>query len=417
MDRVIEKKRNAKFYRILPFLGLFLLGLLWYSLLADTRRKLNISTERLQIAKVIRAPFQEFIIVDALVQPRKSYYLDIIEAGVVEKIMCEAGAEIEAGDTILKLSNSTLQLDYMSRESQLIELINERQTTQINMRQKEIETLNQLAEIEYLLKKSELHYRRNQQLIQNQQINEDALQESKLLYEYQQKRLELAKSSLTQSNNLHLQQLQQLDASIRRMQRHLRLSESTLNNLYLIAPQSGQLSSLNAQIGEVKQVGENIGQIDQLAGFLVRAKINEHYISRVQEGMQATLSFGEQCYTLKLHKLYPEVNKGVFSADLLFIGESPQTLRRGQSLQIKISLSDAKTATLLPRGAFYQSTGGQWIFVVNPNKGIAERRNIQLGRQNPWYYEIVEGLEPNEKVIISHYELFEEIDLLNLKAN
>ncbi len=415
MDRVIEKKKWTP-RRILTIVGSALLIIfVIYQLLGDNKSKLNVDYEKISIATVKQGAFQEFIAIDGSVQPIKTYYLDIIESGTVEKKFIEDGRRVEEGDTILKLSNTTLQLDYMNRETQMLDLMNERQTTEINMRQNELQSQNQLAEIEYQLKQAERIYQRNHELVKTNMVSQEEFKESKDNYDYQKKRHEIGLRSLRQDTQLREQRIRQLDASIQRMERNLKLSRNTLDNLYIVSPTDGLLSTLRAEIGEAKQVGENIGQIDVLDGFKVRASIDEHYISKVYAGLNGEFEFNSKKYQLVIKKIYPEVQQGEFQVDMEFVDQTPKGIRRGQTLQIRLQLSDAKQALLIPRGGFYQTTGGNWIFVVNGSENLAERRNIRLGRQNPRFYEVLEGLKVGERVVVSSYEGYEDIDNLVIR--
>jgi HlyD family secretion protein len=415
MDRVIAKKKwtTKRIATIVgaSVFGIFALYLMW----GEAKSKLNVETDKISIATVRKGEFQEFIAIDGAVQPIKTFFLDIIEPGTVEKKFMEDGRTVKKGDTILKLTNTTLQLDYMNRETQMMDLMNDRQTTEINMRQTEITTLNQLAEIDYQLKQAERIYKRNEELVKSKMVSQEEYQQSKDNYTFQKRRFELGQRSLNQDVMLRDRRINQLDESIHRMQKNLNLSQNTLNNLYIVSPTDGQLSALRAEIGEAKQAGENIGQIDDLNGFKVRAGIDEHYISKVYVGLKGDFEFNNKLYGLTVKKVYAEVQSGEFQVDLEFDGTIPAGIRRGQTLQIRLQLSDATPAVLIPRGGFYQTTGGNWIFVVNESAGTAERRNIKLGRQNPKYYEVTEGLKTGEKVVVSSYEGYEQIEKLVLK--
>lgn len=412
MDRIIEKKKwtNRKIAYIAG--AIFLLVFVIYQIFGNTGSKLNVEIDKISIATVSVGAFQEFIAIDGTIQPIKTYYLDIIEGGTVEKKFMEDGRKIKKGDTILKLTNTALQLDFMNRETQLYDLMNERQTTETNMRQDEITTLNQMADVEYQLKLADRIYRRNEDLVKSNMVSQEEYKQSKDNYEYQRKRHELSQKALAQNYQLRQQRVGQLDESIRRMQKNVGLSQNTLNNLYVTAPIDGQLSTLKAEIGEAKQVGENIGQIDDLNGFKVRADIDEHYISKVYVGLKGEFELNDKTYQLSIKKVFPEVQNGEFQIDLEFENDIPKGIRRGQTLQIRLQLSDASKAVLIPRSGFFQTTGGNWIFVVNGN--TAERRSIRIGRQNPKFYEVLEGLKVGEKVIISSYEGYERIDKLIL---
>lgn len=415
MDKVISKKKwtPKKIFSLGG--GALLILFLVYKLFGDPSSKLNVDLEKITVASVQKSNFQEFIVVDGTVQPIKTVFLDIVEGGRVEKIFVEDGNKVKKGDSILKFTNTALQIDFMNRESQLMDMINERQTTQINMRQNELRTLNELADIEFRLKQAKRNHSRDSQLMEGKAVSKQVYYASKDNYDYQKRKHELARKSVNQNTILRTERLNQLDASIQRMQKNITLSQRTLDNLYVIAPISGQLSTLKAEVGESKSPGENIGQIDDLDGYKINVAIDEHYISKIYVGLKGAFELEGKTYELAVKKVYPEVQSGEFKVDMEFVKEIPTKIRRGQTLQIKLQLSTSNQAVLVPRGGFYQVTGGGWIFVVNQNGDRATKRIIKLGRQNPKYYEVIQGLKPGEKVIVSSYEGYDKIDELVLK--
>ena len=417
MDRVIEKKKyTPKKIALIAGAALVMVVVLYNLLFAERSSKLNVDSKRITVGTVQNGVFQEFIAIDGAVEPLKTFYLDITEGGRVEKIYTDDGRMVEKGDTILKLSNTTLQIDFMTRETQFYDLMNERQNSEISMKQDQIRKLNELAEIEYNLALAERTFKRNQMLISEKVISQEEYEASKDQYEYLKKRRNLADRSVKQDEKLMNDRLRQLDESIRRMEANISMARNTLNNLYVTAPISGQLSTLKAQVGESKGAGENIGQVDDMNGYKVRANIDEHYISRVYPGLEGSFDFNGQNYKVKVAKVFPEVQAGTFQVDLEFAeGGTPEGIRRGQTLQIRLNLNDGGEAVLLPRGGFYQSTGGSWVFVVNESGDYATKRKIRLGRQNPKFYEVIEGLEPGEKVVLSSYDSYGDIDRLELK--
>lgn len=417
MDRVIEKKKyTPKKIAAVAGATLVLVVVLYNLLFAEHSSKLNVDSKRITLGTVENGVFQEFIAIDGAVEPLKTFYLDITEGGRVEKIYTDDGRMVEKGDTILKLSNTTLQIDFMTRETQLYDLMNERQNSEITMKQDQIRQLNQLAETEYNLALAERAYNRNKMLIAEKAISQEEFEASKDQYDFLKKRKALGDRSVKQDAKLLDDRLRQLDESIRRMQANINMARNTLNNLYVTAPISGQLSTLKAQVGESKGAGENIGQVDDMSGYKVRAAIDEHYISRIYPGLEGNFDFNGQNYKLKVAKVFPEVQGGTFQVDLEFAdAATPQGIRRGQTLQIRLNLNDGGQAVLLPRGGFYQSTGGSWIYVVNESGDQATKRSIKLGRQNPRHYEVLDGLKPGERVVLSSYESYGDIDRLELK--
>lgn len=416
MDRVLEKKKpTPKKIALIAGAALVLVIVLYNLLFADQTSKLNVDTSRVTIGTTQNGLFQEFIAIDGTVEPLKSFFLDITEGGRVEKIYTDDGRMVEKGDTILKLSNTTLQIDFMTRETQLYDLMNERQNSEISMKQDLIRKQNELAEIEYNLALAERTYNRNKLLIAEKVISQEEYEASKDLYEYQSKRRALADRSVKQDTQLMKERLRQLDESISRMTANINMARGTLNNLYVVAPIAGQLSTLRAEVGESKSPGENIGQIDDLDGYKVNASVDQHYISRIFPGLTGTFDFNGTSHQVKVAKLFPEVQNNTFRVDMEFMGGAPQGIRRGQTLQLKLNLNDGARAVLIPRGGFYQSTGGNWIFVVDKSGEFAVKRPIKLGRQNPQYYEVIDGLQPGDKVVLSSYESYGDIDRLELK--
>lgn len=416
MDRVIEKKRVTPKKIILVAAGALGLVLLLYNLLfAEHNAKLNVQAERISLGTVEQGTFQEFIAVDGSVDPLKSFYLDITEGGRVEKIYTDDGRTVEKGDTILKLSNTTLQIDFMTRESQLYDLMNERQNSEITMKQDLIRKQNELAEIEYNLALAKRKYERNKMLISEKVIPQEEYEASKDEYTYLSKRKALAERAVKQDAQLMDDRLKQLDESIRRMEKNIGMARNTLSNLYVVAPFTGQLSTLKAEVGESKAPGENIGQIDDLNGYKVKANIDEHYIARVYPGLTGSFEVNGKPYEVKVTKVFPEVQNNTFQVDMEFAGGAPEGIRRGQTLQVQLFLGDGKQATLLPVGGFYQSTGGNWVFVVSQDGTYAEKRSIKLGRKNANHYEVLDGLQPGEKVVTSSYSSYGDIDRLVLK--
>ena len=417
MDRVLEKKRwTPKKIGIIAGAAAVLSFLLYSVIFADHKSSLNVKSDRLTLGQVSTGTFEEFIAIDGSVEPYKSVFLDIVEGGRVEKLFTDDGRKVEKGDTIIKLTNSTLQVDFMNRESQLYDLINQRSTSEVTMKQDQIRTLNSIAEIDFQLSTAKRAFERNEDLVKDKVIPREEFEKSKDEYLYLKKKKVLAQRSLKQDSLLMHSRLKQLDESIRRMRENINLSRSTLNNLYVIAPISGQLSTLKAEVGESKTPGANIGQIDDLNGFKVLASVDQHYISRISPGLEGEFDFNGQTYPLKITKVLPEVTNGEFRAEMEFPeGKTPEGIRRGQTLQIRLKLSSGQQATLIPRGGFYQSTGGSWVFVVNKDGEYATKRNVRLGRQNPQFYEVLDGLQPGEKVVISSYDGYGDIEKLSLK--
>jgi len=415
MDRPIEKKR----WSLKKVAGLFLIGVFIfasaYGFIKSRGSKLNVDVERITIATVEKGPFQEFIPVIGTVLPIKTFYLDAMEGGRVEEVYIEAGSLVHEGDKILKLANTNLLLDIMYREAQLYEQSNNLRNTRLLMEQKRLNLRRELMELNYQIQKQGRIFKRSEILAEKNLISQQEYEQTKDEYEYLLKRKALALETQKQDSIFRQVQIKQLEASMKRMQTNLDLVREKLENLVIRAPISGQLTSLNAEIGESKSPGERLGRIDVLEGFKVRAAIDEHYIARIEIGRTGTFDLAGKSYKLIVRKIYPEVREGRFEVDMEFDGAFPQGIRRGQTLHIRLELGELSEAVLLPRGGFYQKTGGQWVYVLDKSGEFATKRPIRLGRQNPRVFEVLEGLEPGERVIISMYDSFGDMDKLILK--
>ncbi len=416
MDRKIEKKTWTP-KKIAYIAGGSLLGVfVFYNLLfGDTSSKLNVESQKITISKVSKGPFQEFIPVTGNVLPIKTIYLDAVEGGRVDKLFVEEGTMLKQGDQILKLTNANLQMDVMFREAQLFEQINNLRNTRLSFEQSRLRNKSDLIDLDYQLAKLKRNFDiqaglRNQNLTSQQEF-----EQTKDEYEYAVKRRQLLVETMTQDSVLRAIQLQSLQSSIDHMNTNLNTIKENLANLTIRAPLTGQLTSRNAELGESKRSGDRLGQIDVLDGFKIRAGIDEHYIARIQIGQTGEFDFAGKTYRLVIKKVFPEVQNGRFEVDMEFPGDQPKDIRRGQSLQIRLELGDLQEAVLVPRGGFYQKTGGQWIFVVDPSGDFAVKRQIKLGRQNPQVFEVMDGIFPGEQVITSSYDSYGDVDKLMLK--
>lgn len=415
MDRQIEKKKWPP--KKIAYLGggTILVLLLFYNFLfADRSAKLNVKTEKITISKVQRGTFQEFIPVTGTIMPIKTIYLDAMEGGRVDKLYLEQGAMVKQGDEILKLTNTNLQMDVMFREAQLFEQINNLRNTRLAFEQNKLRVRGDLIDLEYEITKLKRAYDINKGLMKQNLISPQEYEQSRDAYQYALKRHALLIDTQIQDSILRTNQMEQLELSVSHMQNNLGIIKENMANLTLRAPVSGQLTSRNAELGESKRAGDRLGQIDVLDGFKVRAGIDEHYITRIQIGQTGEFDLSGKTYKLIVKKVYPEVTGGKFDVDMEFEGDAPKDIRRGQTLQVRLELGDLAEALLLPRGGFYQKTGGQWVFVVDPSGEFAIKRSVKLGRQNPQMFEVMDGLYPDELVITSSYDNYGEVDKLVL---
>ena len=416
MDRKIEKKFWTKrrfAYGIAGLVGFLFVVYAFVSTTGGSR--LNVDVDKITISQVTKAPFQEYIPVEGTILPIQTFYLDAIEGGRVEKRYVEAGSFVKKGDPIVKLANTNLQLDVMYREALTYEQINDAQNRRLSIEQNTIAVKTALANAEYEVESTRLAYQRDSALVLKKLVPFQDYMQSRYAYESWCKQLALAQDNFRQDSILRVAQLTQLEGSVQRLQENLDMTKQNLDNLIIKAPISGQLTSLNAEIGESKSPGERIGQIDVLDNFKVQASIDEFYIARINTGQTGEFDLTGTTYQLKITKVYPEVTNGRFLVDMEFAGTPPTGIRRGQTLQIRLELGDLTEAVLLPRGGFYQKTGGQWVYVVDKSGDFAVKRTIKLGRQNPQMFEVLEGLEPGEEVITSSYDNFGDIDRLVIK--
>jgi HlyD family secretion protein len=416
VDRVIEKKKwNSK--RILTIGGIAALVVLIAGSIYFTsgKSKLNVETERLTISEVKQGAFQEFTPVNGVVLPLTTIYLDAAEGGRVEEKLVEDGAMVKKGQAILRMSNTDLELSLVNQETSVFNLLTQMQISRNAAQQNTITKLNQMADADNDFKEAERLYKLNKKLYEQKVIGSQEFRQAEIAYEYQIRRKKLQEEILSKDSVSVRQELEQARQSYGRTQNALEVMRRKVGDLIVRAPIDGQLTSLDAEIGQSKNKGERLGQVDATSGFKVRADIDEHYISRIYTGLMGQFTFAGKDYKLKIRKVYTQVTNGKFQVDMAFEGEVPQGIRRGQTFQVRVALSDEKQALLLPRGGFYQQTGGNWIFKLNENGTMAYKTEIQLGGQNPDYYEVLQGLKPGDKVITSSYENYGTIQELVLK--
>lgn len=416
MDREIPRKK-WKPKRDIPIgLGVLLFSILVFSIaFGDRSSKLNIQSERITISQVTQGPFQEYIPVIGTVIPIRTVYLDVVEGGRVNKIYLRAGTLVNAGEGILKLENTDLLLNSLNREADLAEQSNALRNTRLDMERYRLQMKSTLADLNYEIKSASRAFKQNQTLLEKNLISRENFEASKDNYEYLIQKRELTIESFKQDSIFRAIQINHLEGSLDRMQENLSLIKANLANLTVKAPISGQLTSMTPEIGESIAKGERIGQIDVLDGFKIRVPVDEHYISRINLGQQGKFDFNDKTYHVVIRKIFPEVIEGRFKVDMYFINETPNDIRRGQTLHIRLELGDLTEALLLARGGFYQQTGGQWIFVLTEDEKTAVKRPIKLGRQNSDYFEVLEGLVPYEQVITSSYDNFGKAEKLLLK--
>ncbi len=413
MDRTLDRK-TWTLKRIAWLAGIVLLVAvpLYVFIASDSASRYNVRAERVTISTVERGPFQVYIAVTGTVLPIRTVYLDAIEGGRVERVVREAGSLVSEGDTILQLANTNLLLDIMNREAQLFEQRNNLRNTRLAMQQNSLTLEAQLADLDFQVTKAKRSFDQSVILKERNLISEDEFADARDEYEYLLRRHDLTIRTQEQDSIFRSLQIEMLEASVSRIGANLDIVRQNMENLYLRAPVSGRLTSLNAEIGESKSRGQRLGQIDILNGFKVRAAIDEHYIARLDIGLKGECDLAGQTHRLAVTKIYPEVVEGRFEVDLEFESGAPPDIRRGQTVHIRLELGDLAEAVLLTRGGFFQNSGGNWAYVLDESGEFAVKRDIRLGQQNPRVFEVLEGLEPGQRVITSSYDTFGDADKL-----
>lgn len=416
MDRKIEKKTFSKGAIAAAVLIAAALALFLYTYaFLDTRSSETVSRDQVMIREVIRDSFQEYIEVSGVVQPLQSTILDAVEGGVVQEVFVQSGETVSAGDTLLTLSNSNLQLNVLQQEAGLYDQINNVRNSRLNLEQNNLRLREDLASAETQLDLLRPRFERDSSLYSQNLISLQEFEETRQSYRFQQRRYQLNYESF-KKDSLQLQtQLTQLDNSEERMWRSLEGVQQILDNLVVTAPISGQLSTVELNQGQSISQGERLGQIDQMDGYKVRVNIDEFYLSRVTTGLEGSFPFAGERYNLVINRVYPVIQDGSFQVDMNFTGETPDGIRRGQTVRVRLELGDQTEATLLARGGFYQETGGNWIYRIDESENRAYRQPIRLGRGNTEYFEVMEGLDPGDSVIISGYNTFSNSDVLLLE--
>jgi len=417
VDRVIPKKTWTT-KRLMTIGGISALVLLIAGSFYFTsgKSKLNVDTERITISEITKGNFQESIPQNGTVLPLTTFYLVTTDGGRVEEKYVEDGAVLKKGDPILRLSNTDLELTLSNQMTNVSSMLAQTQLSRVNADQNTVNKLTQMADVESQYKEAERIYLLDKKLYGQKVIGSQEFKQAENNYNYYLQKRQLAQTILKNDTVSRTAQETQDKESYSRAQNTLAILQKKVGGLIIRAPQDGQLTSLDAEIGQSKTPGISIGQLDVLDGFKVRlSDVDEHYISRVFTGQTGTFTFGDKTFKLKIIKVYTQVTNGRFQVDMTFVGDVPKGIRKGQTLQITLALSDETTAILVPKGGFYQQTGGNWIFKVSEDGKMAYKVDIQLGRQNTDYYEVLSGLKPGDKVVTSSYENYGNMQELVLK--
>lgn len=416
MDKIIKKKKwTLKKITGIALIAAFTIIVFYTIIFGDKSSKLNVKTDRIAIEEVKSDFFRDYISLSGTVYPIKTVYLDALEGGRVEEIFLEEGIMVNAGDEILRLSNTNLHLNIMSREANLAEQMNSLRNTRLLMEQNKLDLKKEILELNHLVKQSKKDYQDKKALYEKGFLSDEDYFDAEEEYTYLLERTELVIEGQKQDSLFRAVQIEQLEESVSRMQKNLTLVRKKMENLIIKAPVSGELAFVNAEIGESKSAGQRMGQINVLDSYKIQTEIDEYYINRIVKGLIGEFEFAGENYQIEVKKVYTVVQNGSFLIDMIFTGELPPRIRTGQTFRVKLELGAPKEAILIAKGGFYQTTGGQWIFVVNESGEFAIKRDITLGSMNPRYYEVLEGLVPGERVITSGYENFGKAEKLLLK--
>ena len=414
MDRRVEKK--ASYGRLAAYIagGVAVLLFAWW--FVDTilgGRSLSVNAQRITVSSVSTGTFEDFIPLRGRLVPRSTVFLDAIEGGRVEQILVEDGTMVEVGDLIAVLSNTNLQLEVLGREAAVTEQLNNMRTIELQLEQNRLSHKRNLIEIDYQITRLSREIARQRELIAKNLVSQSTVDQLQDELTYYENRREVTLESQATDTRMQEQQLLQLRDAGEQLQAGLGFARKNLEDLSVRAPVAGKLSGFNIEIGQSIARGGRLGQIDDPDGYKLNARIDEYYMGRVDLQQHATAENNGRNVDLQVSKIYPQVNEGQFEVDMMF-AEQPDGLRRGQTLQTRLTLGDNTDATLIPNGAFYQETGGNWVFVVAPGGREAIKRDVRLGRRNTSFIEVLEGLEPGEQVITSPYTSFVGMDRLSL---
>lgn len=418
MDIQIERKKGVRGLftrRMLPYWGggIFLLFVAWL-LLRDHASTLRIDASSISIATVERGDFNDYIRLTGQVQPITTVQLSPLEAGVVERLVVEEGAQVRKGDVLVGLSNPSLTLEILNSEAELAEKQNILRNTLISMEQEKLTLRQDKAQLDLNVTRKRRAFEQNDELYASRLIAREEWLQAKEDYELAEKQRELNIERQIQDSLYRSVQIEQMEENLENMRRNMQLIRQRIDNLHVKSPIDGEIGLLEVVLGQSVSSGQKIGQVNDLSDFKVEAQIDETYIDRVRNGLEASFERQDSNFLLRLRKVYPEVRDGFFRADFNFTGAYPANIRSGQTYYLNLQLGQPIDAILIPRGTFYQTTGGSWIYILSPEGDKAYKRPIRIGRQNPQYYEILEGLQPGERVIISGYEFYGENDVLLL---
>lgn len=416
MDIQLEKKRGIQ-KKHLPYVagGVLFLVLVGWIIFGDHASTLKVDARGISIGNAVREQFNDFVRVDGQVQPITVVQLSPEEGGIVQEKVVEEGAQVKKGDVIVRLSNSSLDLQILDAEAQLAEKQNFLRNTQVAMEQDKLSNQLEKAQLDVDMNRARRAYHQQQKLYEESLIAKEDYLKAKEDYELATKKYDLVVQRLYQDSISRTIQMEEMETSLANMRRNIQLVHERKEHLNVRSQINGELGLLDVVLGQNVTAGMKIGQINDLSDYKVEAMIDEHYIDRVKPGLSAAFDRQGTSFALAVRKVYPEVRDGKFRTDFVFTGERPDNIRSGQTYYINLELGQPTESIIIPRGTFFQSTGGSWIFVLDKDGKKAYRRKIKIGRQNPQYYEVIDGLEAGEKVIVSSYESYKDNEVLVLE--
>ena len=415
MDRPIEKKSFLRRHAGYIAAAVVAVALLAWLIFGSTASTMTIDSNEITISDVTREEFDDYVRLNGQVVPIQVVQISPEEGGIVREKVVEEGTRVRKGDVILRLSNSSLDLQILNAEAELAEKQNLLRNTQITMQQDQLNNRTEQATLDMDCERKLRAYKQNSRLYNEKLISQEEFLKSREDYDLARRKQQLIGQRLNQDSLYRHVQMEQMEDNLQNMRKNVLLVRERKNKLEVRSNIDGELGLLDVELGQNIQAGQNIGQINDLSDFKIETNIDEHYIDRVRAGLTATITRDGKQYQLRVRKVYPEVRNGSFRTDFVFEGTRPEQMRSGQTYYIELALGKSSQATLIPRGTFFQTTGGNWIFVLDRSNKKAYRRNISIARQNPQYYEVTEGLEPGERVITSGYEAFKDNEVLILK--
>lgn len=415
MDRQIEKKSFLRRYAWYIAAAAALAALLVWIVLGTSANTMTVDASDITISDVTRGKFDDYVRLNGQVLPIQVVQISPEEGGIVREKVVEEGTRVRKGDVILRLSNSNLDLQILNAEAELAEKQNLLRNTQVAMQQDRLNNRTEQATLDTDCDRKRRAYEQNARLYKERLISKEVYLQSREDYKLARRKQSLISQRLKQDSIYRHVQMAQMEDNLDNMRKNVLLVRDRKNKLEVRSAIDGELGLLDVELGQNIAAGQNIGQINDLSDFKVQAQIDEHYIDRVRPGLSASFSRDGKTYLLRVRKVYPEVRNGTFRTDFVFVGERPAQMRSGQTFYVELALGKSQQATLIPRGTFFQTTGGNWIFVLDKSGRKAYRRNISIARQNPQYYEVTDGLEPGERVITSGYEAFKDNEVLVIK--